>query len=277
MAIAIDDLTGGQVAGNGAFDELMRATKSHLLEEFSTGRITGAMYTEAYTAAISMNLQVATQYALALPKVNQELLLLQEQTLKVAQDTLLVQEQVKSTIISAALADQNRLLAVETTKEAVQRVLIAEAELVRMAKDLEVLDAGLLQASKELLKTVAETALVTQQTANAVSTNATIVKQNTKLDSDTAFIVQKTRTEAAQIVDSVDGAPVGGVIGKQKDLYEAQKEGFFRDAEQKTLKLVMDTWTVRQTTDGALTAPAGIDDASIKQVVDKAKEGIGIV
>lgn len=105
----------------------------------------------------------------------------------------------------------------------------------------------------------------------------TALKQQLKLDAETNLLVQKLATERAQTEDlQVGGYPVAGVLGKQKNLYQAQTDGFARDAEQKLAKLMVDTWNVRQTTDGAATDTNGLSDPNIKAVIDAARSGIGL-
>lgn len=98
----------------------------------------------------------------------------------------------------------------------------------------------------------------------------------TKNEAEVNLLAQKRETELAQVSDLVATGTVAGVIGKQKALYQKQTDGFDRDAEQKLTKIMIDTWSVRQTTDGALAAPAGIADADIATVLAKAKQGINI-
>lgn len=103
------------------------------------------------------------------------------------------------------------------------------------------------------------------------------VKQQAKMDAEIALLQQKKFTEEAQILDTVNSNPVAGIIGKQKGLYTAQTDGFSRDAEQKVLKMMLDTWNVRRTTDtGTDVAANGLSDANIKAVVDAARAGIGL-
>lgn len=90
------------------------------------------------------------------------------------------------------------------------------------------------------------------------------------------LITQKTRTEAAQILDTVDGNSVVGVIGKQKTLYQAQTDGFARDAEQKLSKIMADVYAVQRGTDESLIPPTGAENADISLVLQKAAEGIGV-
>ena len=148
---------------------------------------------------------------------------------------------------------------------------------------------------------VAQTALIAQQTANALTENTTQVKQQCKLSAEfdvlmetkvktateTSLLAQKVATEKAQI--TALGVDDNSVIGKQKLLYSAQTTGYQRDAEQKAAKLLVDTWTVRRTTDESTMAgqaidpvtkqPVGIDnrlgDADIARVLNKLINGVG--
>lgn len=121
--------------------------------------------------------------------------------------------------------------------------------------------------------------LLDAQTANAVSQNITITKQNLKLDTEIALLGQKYFTEQAQVLDIVDGNAVVGTIGKQKELLNQQKEGFVRDAEQKVVQMLSNTWSVRHTGDGAGNpgdTTNGLNNANIKAAVNKALEGISV-
>ena len=98
-------------------------------------------------------------------------------------------------------------------------------------------------------------------------------------------MAQKANTELSQTADTIKtGVPylntvttVDGVIGKQKNLYAAQTEGFARDAEQKVLKIMADTWSVSATQSAATANNTnGLDDVSLGAVVTKAKNGIGV-
>jgi hypothetical protein len=119
--------------------------------------------------------------------------------------------------------------------------------------------------------------LMAQQIINAVSQDALIIKQQTKTDAETALLTAKLYSEQAQVKDTVDGSTVVGVLGKQKLLFGAQTDGFARDAEQKLLKQVLDTWSVRRTTDtGTLVDTNGLSDTNIKSIMDKARVGVGL-
>ena len=101
--------------------------------------------------------------------------------------------------------------------------------------------------------------------------------QAEKANAEICVLEARCKNEQAQIKDIVDGVPVAGVLGKQKDLYQAQIDGFKRDAEQKLAKTLIDVWNVQRTTDeGFSVVGTGLENAEIKKVVDLAKAGIGV-
>lgn len=98
------------------------------------------------------------------------------------------------------------------------------------------------------------------------------------MNAQTALVEQQTVTETAQTVNPA-GFPGGtaGVVGKQMELYQAQAEGFERDAEQKATKILVDTWNVRRSTDAATSASDinHLDDTTIGKAVTTLLSGIG--
>ena len=102
-----------------------------------------------------------------------------------------------------------------------------------------------------------------------------------KNQAENQLLNQKAVTELAQTSEYLPNGmgrntstSVAGVIDKQKGLFQKQTDGFDRDAEQKLSKIMVDTWSVRQTTDGEPSASAGVDNAEISRVLTKAKSGI---
>ncbi|EFR8087417.1 hypothetical protein H0088_004056 [Salmonella enterica] len=87
---------------------------------------------------------------------------------------------------------------------------------------------------------------------------------------------QKIKTEIAQIADTVDGAPVAGVIGAQVALYKQQRESFLRDAEQKSLKILADTWITRKTIDDGVEVPVNFDTDALNAFTQKVADGVGV-
>ena len=154
-------------------------------------------------------------------------------------------------------------------------------------KDKSDLEAQLIQAQIE--KVNAEIELVIQQTANAAIEAEVLRAQKCKLDAEfdvllqsklktaaeVTLLGQKTQTEKAQTVAM--GVDADSVLGRQKDLYQAQTTGFARDGEQKAAKLMIDSWNVRRTTDEGTVADATnmLYDAAVGRAVNKLLSGVG--
>lgn len=102
-----------------------------------------------------------------------------------------------------------------------------------------------------------------------------------KANAEITLLKQKAVTELSQTCDYIPNGMgrnnvtnVQGIIDKQKLLFAKQTDGFDRDAEQKLAKIMVDTWSVRQTTMGESSDGAGVGNAEILRVLGKAKTGI---
>ena len=122
--------------------------------------------------------------------------------------------------------------------------------------------------------------LLAQQILTEQLTNTSLLpEQINKILAEIALLQQKKRTEEAQIKDLVDGLAVDGVIGKQKNLYGKQTDGFDRDAEQKAAKMMIDTWAIRVSAgapEGVVPTNMGGSQANIRLAVDDMLRGIGV-
>ena len=132
-------------------------------------------------------------------------------------------------------------------------------------------------------------ALATQELANAIIQGEVLTAQKCKLQAEFDFtqaqtvksaqelelLTQKTATEKAQITSL--GVDADSVVGRQKTLYQAQTDGFKRDAEQKVAKLMADTWSVRRTTDEGTVADATnkLNDETVGRAITKLLDGVG--
>jgi len=113
-------------------------------------------------------------------------------------------------------------------------------------------------------------------------------QQVNKIRAEIGLLRQKTVSELAQTRDNIpfglgfnhlpgEASTVAGLMAVQQALFAKQTDGFDRDAEQKLAKMMIDTWAVRQTTDGgAVVNTNGLCDTEIAQVLDKAKVGIDV-
>jgi hypothetical protein len=148
-----------------------------------------------------------------------------------------------------------------------------EADLMALQVTTESLNQALISqqtinAAKEADKIVAEKCLLDAQYDNAIN-------QGLRIVAETALLGQKKVTEQAQVnAVSVD---VDSVIGRQKALYAAQTNGYSRDAEQKTAKILADAFAVQITTAGASAAGTGLDAPHVLSAVTKMLEGVEAV
>jgi hypothetical protein len=156
-----------------------------------------------------------------------------------------------------------------------------------LQKDQADLQAQLI--AKQIEKLDKEIDLVVQQTENAAIEAEVLHAQKCKLQAEfdvlvqgrlktsaeVALLNQKVQTEKAQTVGA--GVDADSVIGRQKALYQAQTDGFQRDAEQKTAKLMVDSWNVRRTTDEGTVADATnmLYDPAVGRAVNKLLQGVG--
>lgn len=250
--IDVTSLTDGSVNGDGVFDKLMTSVTAHVERQYSNSRITGADYANVYLGSLTTVLNQSSSFLLQSEQLNKQLLLLDEQIANVQANTELV------------TAQKDKLTADTDLVNAQKEKL--EADTAISVKQLEVLQAQIEQSNASKL-------LTNQQKTNAEAQYDLILKQQDKADKETALLEQKLTTEIAQTIG--DETTVKGILGKQMELIQKQAEGFDRNAEQKLTKMMIDTWTVRQSTDGADTLNNGLADDQINNVLNIAKAGIG--
>lgn len=282
--IAVTDLTSATLEGTGVFDVLMRANKAHLEAEFTKGRIKGAEYATVYLGSLNQVMQTALQFLLTKEKTDLEAQLLQKQI-------LLAQKEIdKATAELVQIAAQTELINQQKAN------LIAESfNIPKQGLLIDANKAQVIQQTENLVSTKlqveAQTLLINQQKANAIIEGTVLVAQECKLRAEfdlitsntvksaqeTALLTQKVATERAQI--TALGVDDNSVVGKQKLLYQAQTDGFKRDAEQKAAKLMIDTWNVRRTTDSdntAATSTNKLSDVDVGAAVAKMLAGVGV-
>ena len=266
--ILLSDLTTAEVTGSGVFDVLMQATKAHLEQEFTKGRIKGNEYATVYLGSLEHVLRGSIDFLL--------------QKDKMALDALLVASQIE-------------LAQVEKDKALAQLENI-RAELPKIQAEIELIQAQKALADQNLLKIPAEIALLEAQAANTIQETSNLVTQKavlvatecklrgeydvlmeTKLKTaeEKTLLMWKTATEKGQTLAT--GVDPDSVIGRQKELYRAQTNGFARDAEQKAAKILVDSWNVRRTTDSATEANTSnlLDNATVGRFVQKLAAGVG--
>lgn len=141
-----------------------------------------------------------------------------------------------------------------------------EAELI--AKQIELVNQQRINAEVEMR-------VLQAQVCKLQAEFDLIQEQKLKGVAETALLTQKVVTERAQTL--AVGVDADSVLGKQKALYQAQTDGFTRDAEQKAAKLMVDSWNVRRTTDEGTVADGVnmLNDAAVGRAVTKLLNGVG--
>lgn len=229
-------------------------------------------------------------------KVNAETLNVPKQGAMIeAQTTVQAQQKLNLEAEVTNLTKQGLKIDADIILSTQQKANLA-AEGLNIPKQGLQMDAQTLQTKQQTLNLVADnlgivarTDLTTQQKANAVIEGTVLVAQECKLraeydltmanvlksNGEIALVAQKTSTEKAQTQEM--GVDDNSVIGKQKKLYQAQTDGFARDAEQKAAKIVIDTWNARRMTDDATVADGvnKLNDSTIGAFVDKMRTGVG--
>ena len=252
--LSLNDLTEATVDGAGAFDLLMRAAKAHLEEEFVKNRIKGSDYSSVYLGSMTQVLQTAVQFLL--------------QKDKAANEAALIDAQVRNTEAQILLVGAQTELAIQQKKNAENEWLLLAEQKAKMTAETKVLGQTYLNA-------VTENDTMLKQQCKLAAEYDVLMEQKLKTVQETSLLAQKKVTEMAQ----TNGASTDtdSVIGKQKNLYQAQADGFKRDAEQKAAKLMVDSWNVRRTTDEGTEANATnmLHDVTVGRAVTKLLDGAG--
>jgi hypothetical protein len=149
-----------------------------------------------------------------LPKINAETALIQKQSLKADQEILNLIQEVEKSKQEVEVLQQN--------------VINAQLAVVKMYADIEAA-----QKQAELIDA-----------------------QVRKSEQEVLVMKERVYTEGAQTQDNPRAGVVGdgGAIGKKNLLFDAQREGYKRDAEQKVAKIYSDLWSVTRSTDNAINA-----------------------
>jgi hypothetical protein len=261
--LPIEKLTEAKLSGAGTFDVLMRATKAHLEDEFNKGRIKGPEYSTVYLGSLTTVMEQSIRFLMDKDKNFFEVALIEAQVRLADAQVKLVEAQI--------LKEENdkELIAAQAAKIRRETLLIDKQELL--------MDSQILAADQNITKGAIEITNLGITSSLLNGQVNLVTAQKTSTDAQSALVIQKTVTEKSQtIAANVD---IDSVVGKQKNLYQAQTDGFIRDSEQRAAKLMVDTWNVRRTTDEATVADGTnlLNDATIGKAITRMMAGVGIV
>lgn len=271
-SISITDLTSSEKIkeGTGIFDVLFRKVTNEVEGQFTKGYLKGSEYAEVYLGAIQSTLQQSLQFLLSRDELNMKLQLLdlEKQAQAINVEKLKIDKEIL--LLNKDIVGLQKL-------EMDAKLDLMELEKITVGKQQTMLDKQIaseeqrkLNMAQELLQITAQKDLLVQQKANlliesdkltqevGLTTNnkliaaeqiAVVAESKNKTMSETALLNAKLVTEQFQ----TSGTP-GGLLGKQMELYQAQKDGFVKDALQKQAKIAADVWNIARTTDADATA-----------------------
>ena len=246
-------LTERKVDGNGMFDQLMTAFKVHIMEEYDSGRITGAEYTKAYIALSQAALQYAVQY-------------------------LLGRDQAYYGALGALL--QGFVTGINANIAKVQLAIAqAQAHQHKAQYAGTVLGLGVNDAQRDLVKEQQEQVHAqTSDTKKDGSTGVTgIMGGNINLLKQQKILTQEqTEQTHAQTSDvRMDGTtPVSGYTGNQNSLLKMQVQAFKNDAVLKGAKVFADSFATQASMGTATVAGTGLDAAGVNSAITKLQASI---
>lgn len=231
--ITLPQLTEATTNGSGVFDVLMKATKAHLEQEFTQGRIKGAEYATVYLGSLEAVMSNALQFLLQkdktilegellnkqialaeveLAKANAELLIIQQGLPKIQAEianlqaqTALTQQQKENIAAEALnipkqgiLLDAQALQVQKQTEIASQEVLIKQQQVLTAQAEVEVARAKLVNIPKEGALLDAQAAVQNQQSRNLASEKLGIEARTLLTTQQTANAVLEGKVLTAQ-------------------------------------------------------------------------------
>lgn len=206
--------------------------------------------------------------ALNRDKTTAEIDLLEDQLLtqakerdKIDSDIALIDQKTATEVVNTANATKQGLLITEQIAKTV-----SETALITQKKTTEVQQELVLK--KQIEKLTQDILLAAAQVSKMAVEETLIGLQGDKATAEIALLAQREITETAQTVDAA-----GGILGAQTTVYAKQAEGFDRDAEQKMMKMMADTYSVEKTADSDTIVPPSLNSGSIDSVVNWAKSG----
>lgn len=230
-----NDLTTKTVGGTGTFDVVMDGLLVHLKTEYDKGRITGDQYSKAYIELTSAALQSSVQF-------------------------LLQRDQAYWNAVTAQYQAQMAIAAFTKAKVELEQAKV-QYEAVRMEANTQAANYALTKL--RLATEGAQFAAADYTFTNILPIQKTLTQEQ----------VEQAR---AQTTDTrSDAAPVTGLIGKQKALYDQQITSYKRDSENKTAKLFTDAWITMKTIDEGLLPPTEFDNNSLNAILSALKTNNG--
>lgn len=268
--IKIEDVTSGQVDGDGVFDKLMTSVNSLLDDQYKKNRITGTDYSNVYLGSMQSAMGQAIQFVLNEQQADKQADLIAKQIIATNEQ---INASIADTDIKKAQSNKDLLLKDEQILQMKAQVKLVEEQVE--TEEFQNGPDGLL--ARQRLDIISATDARNRETDVKINL---MKEQIEKAKVEQALIDQKAATEEAQTLDTLTygstPGPIAGLVDKQKSLLQKQTDGFDRDAEQKATKIVMDSYTIRRSTIAEEPPPSRADNLDINKFIEKMADGAGV-
>lgn len=207
-------------------------------------------------------------------KAEAETLNIPKQGLQIDAQTALVTAQKTNVDAQVELTVQQKANAIAEAAQIAATTARVEAETLNVPKQGLLLDQQLVLVTQQAVNAEVDKRLLEAKVCESQATFDLINQNVLKSASETTLLTQKVATEKAQILNL--GVEDNSVIGRQKNLYLAQTNGFTRDAEQKVASLFMDAYKTFRMTDSEFPIPDSLNSFNLGKVLEVVKKGINV-
>ena len=238
-----DSLTEGCIEGEGTFDQIMKALKDHLTDEFEAGRITGAEYTKAYVAMMQTALQSAVQYLLGRDSAYYQALGAQAQAITANIGAYTAKVQLAIAQAQAHLNKAQYANAVLNLSATEKQIGLIVKQTDQVAKQIELADVQMDKLRMDIKQTEKQIVLLNEQAEQAhAQVSDTLINGTTK---------------------------VAGYTGNQNALLKQQVIAFKKDSIIKAAKIYADSFGTQLSMSTATAAGTGLDANGIGVAITK--------
>jgi hypothetical protein len=291
-------LTDKNVDGTGCFDNLMTSISKHLTNEFKEGRIEQDKFGDIYSQNMIQAMSIASQYVLNSVTTNYQNQLLKKQLEQQEINNVTAKVQLEITKLNASRARYEALTANTNYAISKQQLANTNADYLLKIKQLALSDKELELKDKNILLTQEQidTAILNQ--ASITKNNLILDKNLLKLDEEIdllqsedliktqqiELVKQQVDTERAKTKNTTStGATIVGVLGKEKDLkdaqmilYERQQDAYVVDSKAKVGMMFKEVYAINKSADPGTTVPSSLNDSNINEVVNAMRSAVDI-
>ena len=295
---SITELTEKLVEGHGVFDWIMGSIYNHLDNLRKNNLISSQEFTAIYSQNITEFLNIASNHLISGQQSFWNNQLIREQVISAKIANLKAQAELVMLplVLEKQFAETQQVIKqvdllnvqVETerikipqiqaqTANIIEQTRLNEAQWHKIAKEAKLVDVTMLDTKaniklkgEQLKKEQQNIDLIKAQAAETYTRIALISEQvkATKAQTEEAYtridlISEQIKAAKAQYSDTIDGQPVGGIIGTQNALHRKQSLSYDRDSLYKLISVQAQGWQTKKTADIGTKSPAVFTAASL--------------